>query len=326
MAEHDLEHYLDDQAAFDALSDEDKARLFTGDSSTGETDAALMAEASAASAPDGMAEDGGEAPGAAAERERGAERDGMDRAVADGDKPVVLARDGRHTIPYEALLAARERAQQMEGIAREQAAMIERMRQGSQVADAQAGLEAMEREYLERVMNGDRDGAVRVRAGINAEIRRHAEREAASHALEQTAQAVTLHEAQRLLNETAQRTLAAYPFLNDNEAALAEVVEWRDFYMMKGAAPHHALEQAAARVAPAWQPPQLSAGEVGRRAAAAVTSARAQMPLSLSDMPAGSAAAHDEVAALREMSGAGLMQRFAGKTPEQIMELMNRLI
>jgi len=331
MTEHDLDHYLGDQAAFDALSDEEKARLFIGQSSQGETEADSMTTATAEPSPDESAEESGESPGTAAQRETRSDAGREGGAVRE--EPVVLAKDGRHTIPYQELLAARERAQQMESLAREQAALIERMRQhpegAVQAADADAPseLERKEHAYLERLLSGDRHGAVRIRNEINAEIRRQSEEEAAAHALKQTARAVSLHEAQRLLHEAAQRTLAAYPYLNDNEAAIAEVVEWRDFYMMKGAPPHQAVELAAAKVAPAWraQPP-VSDSDSRRQTGAKGNAARVKAPLSLSDVPAGTAAPHDEIAALRDMSGAGLMQRFAGKTPEQIMELMNRLI
>lgn len=57
-----------------------------------------------------------------------------------------------------------------------------------------------------------------------------------------------------------------------------------------------------------------------------VAATKPKAPTSLSEVPAGTSAPHDEVAAIREMSGTNLMNKFAGKTPDQILELMSRII
>ena len=61
-------------------------------------------------------------------------------------------------------------------------------------------------------------------------------------------------------------------------------------------------------------------------AKAAIAKAQSAPPTSLSEIPAGSAAHHDQGEAVLEMSTAGLMNMFDGKSPEQIKTLLNRSI
>ena len=48
--------------------------------------------------------------------------------------------------------------------------------------------------------------------------------------------------------------------------------------------------------------------------------------MSMSEIPAGANVVSDEVNAMMEMSSVGLMSKFDGKTPEQIMALMSRVL
>lgn len=48
--------------------------------------------------------------------------------------------------------------------------------------------------------------------------------------------------------------------------------------------------------------------------------------MSLTDIPSGSTVNPDPAQAMLEMSNAGVMSMFEGKTPEQINALMNRVI
>ena len=62
------------------------------------------------------------------------------------------------------------------------------------------------------------------------------------------------------------------------------------------------------------------------KAAEAIAKAKAQVPTSLSQVPAGSAAHHDEGEAIRNKSGLSLMQTFEGKSSDEILKLMSRVI
>lgn len=61
-------------------------------------------------------------------------------------------------------------------------------------------------------------------------------------------------------------------------------------------------------------------------AQAAIASAGTKPPASLSDIPAGSAAHHDQAAALLEASSVQLLDQFLGKSPEQIRQMVERAI
>lgn len=61
-------------------------------------------------------------------------------------------------------------------------------------------------------------------------------------------------------------------------------------------------------------------------AEAAIAEAGKKPPVSLSDLPAGSAAHHDQAAALLEASSVQLLDQFLGKSPEQIRQLVERAI
>lgn len=61
-------------------------------------------------------------------------------------------------------------------------------------------------------------------------------------------------------------------------------------------------------------------------AQAAINAARSAAPVSLSDIPAGSAAHHDPVAAILDMSSTQQMQMMLGKTPEQIAAIVDKCL
>ena len=91
MSGRNIEDFFQDTEAFDALSDEDRARLFAGESIQGETDAI-------------KAEENSESPDAVTV-------DPEEIKPTDVIEPlrVVFAKDGQHTIPFAVLEAARER-------------------------------------------------------------------------------------------------------------------------------------------------------------------------------------------------------------------------
>jgi hypothetical protein len=74
--------------------------------------------------------------------------------------------------------------------------------------------------------------------------------------------------------------------------------------------------------------PTVVAGrpDTAELAKAAIANAKSKPPSSLSEIPAGSGVQHDEAAAMLEMSAVGVMNKFEGKTPEQINALLSRII
>lgn len=114
-------------------------------------------------------------------------------------------------------------------------------------------IDALEQQYFDAMIDGNKDAAVKIRGQINREIRAQAEAEAT----QKVTRNMTAKEQEREFSSVAKQAVADYPFLDDkseaaNQTAIAEVVEWRDFYMAKGDSPAVALQKATAKVAPMY--------------------------------------------------------------------------
>ena len=144
------------------------------------------------------------------------------------------------------LHAAREEAEQL------RAALAAR-ESAPQAKEAPIDVDALEDAYFEAILEGDKDKAKTIRAQINAEIYQKAEAVSA----ETVAKRITEREVQSSFAQAVSHTVEAYPFLDSNSPdanaeAIADVVEWRDFYISKGEAPAIALQRAANKVAPLY--------------------------------------------------------------------------
>lgn len=173
-------------------------------------------------------------------------------------------------------------------------AEIESRNAPQQEQSGSVDIAALEKEAFNATMEGDIERYVALRAQINAQVQANAEAKAA----EKIGQEIGERETRNSLNSVAAKAYEAYPFLDvsgegANEAAINDVIEWRDFYAMKGNPVHVALQMAVNKVGPMYstaeqapvaedtrkqaaivrnlrdakqQPPQQSAG-VGNRAA-----------------------------------------------------------
>ena len=114
-------------------------------------------------------------------------------------------------------------------------------------------IDTLEDEYFEAMIAGDKGKAKEIRATINAEIFNRAQAASA----ETAAATLTQREMQTSFSKAVEQTVSAYPFLDStkpeaNAEAIAEVVEWRDFFIAKGESPAVALQKAAGKVAPLY--------------------------------------------------------------------------
>jgi hypothetical protein len=114
-------------------------------------------------------------------------------------------------------------------------------------------VKALEKEYFDAVIDGDQDKAVAIREKINDQI--YARAEAAT--TEKVTRQLSERDLQTSLSKAVDSTIAAYPFLDStspdaNQDAIAEVVDWRDFYLSRGDSPAVALQKAAAKVGPTF--------------------------------------------------------------------------
>ena len=328
MSGRNMEDFLGNASEFDALSDEDKARLFAGESLEGETNADPAAIAA------GAAEEPGAAPDAGTVDPQ--------KVAAAEPAPVVLAKDGTHTIPFSELEAARERARQLEQelqtLKSGTPAPVAQVVEPTKPVDSNVELLALMKEQNEALIMTDTDKAAEIGMKILAiqqdlSDRRAQEAVAAREAMrsEKESQDNAVADAQARANALIEK----FPFLNPegpaaNNDAIDLVVAQRDRLMAQGVSFADAIEQAVAKVAPLFNSPattkQASGADVAKQAAEAISKAKAQVPTSLSQVPAGAAAHHDEGEAIRNDSGLSLINRFQGKSPEEIEKIINRVI
>ena len=319
-----FEDYLDTPEAFEALSDEDKVTLFNGGTLEGETSKEEISDTPAADETTQEAE---------------AKEEEQESAAA----PVLLAKDGKHTIPFEELTSARARAAELEQLARQQSELIESLKGQKQAVQEEqkpepatdSKIDALEQEYADKLYEGNTAEAAAIRKQINAAILEQA-RGSVRAEIKQESDA---NQQERSINEAADKAVKDYPFLDSNSKeanpeAIGDVIAMRDGLIARGVSPSDAIAQAAAKVAKIYAPvpaptqdePKNTLAEAKKAADAAIAKAKPKVPTSLSEVPAAGKVVTDEVEAIRDMSDRNLMQMLEGKTPKQINEIMSRVL
>lgn len=327
MSGRNIEDFFQDTEAFDALSDEDMARLFAGESIQGETNADPAEEISAPPAAETV--------------------DPVVTPPPAEPEPVVLAKDGKHTIPFSELEEARERARQLEqenlalkaATAPQQAAPTTpaAVEPDPNAESNEDKLIRLRREEREAMYATDTELAEKLGKEADALNRQIAKDEMRSENAAQEADRKAKESQDAELNNALARAAALvekYPFLKPegpaaNQDAIDLVVARRDKLMAQGVAFGDAIEQAVSLVAPLFDKgsatPQ-SAADVARKAAEAIAKAKNPIPNSLSEAPAGTKAHHDENEALRAMDINRLSQTLENKSPEEIMRIMAKAL
>ena len=268
------------------------------------------------------------------------------QAEPDPTKAVVLAKDGVHTIPYEKLTEARGDAKQWKAEA------------------AQAELEALKAQAQQRADAGEaptrtdaqaQTAEAAIEAGIDPEIFGDFSEEALAKGVatlvDMRADAISKAVEKRLAEVLApileqQKTTAATSHYStiyerhpdaDSIAESKELSDWIASQPKFVQASYQAvLSQGStadvieffdtfkAATGKTPQPTTPGKPDVAAAAQAALAKAKTKAPTSLSEIPAGSKAPHDEAQALMEMSDSNTLASFMSKTPEQIRALLER--
>jgi hypothetical protein len=262
----------------------------------------------------------------------------------DPDKAIILAKDGKHTIPYTKLVEARDGEKHWKALAESaQAQLAELQAQAQQRSDAgqaqtatdkavATAAAAIESGAVDPEIFGDFSeealakgiqklvamGVEQALAGVVKPLQEKqavSAREAHYNAIyEAHADADSIVESKELddwINKQPSFVRDGYRNVLKNGTA-AEVIELFDSF--KGAAPG------------GTQSPGASKPDVSAAAKAAIAKAKTPVPASLSDFPGGTAGPADELESMRQMQGADLLEAMLGKTPEQTEALMARLI
>jgi hypothetical protein len=313
--EHDLSYFEANPEQFEALSDSDRAMLANGYSvEVGEP-----------------AEQAGQAD--AVEETSGAEQP----EAPEAPPPVLLARDGKHTIPYDELVSAREQARQYEQLCRDQAAMIEALKTAPAAPQEPAAEESpaetlkdLKLQFAEATIL-DEDGGKRaeeVWAKIEA-LQDGKTRSLITQEFEARDAQSRAQQAQELLDATVTKAIEVYPFLDStkptaNQAAIADITRWRDSLVAEGKPMHVALAEAVQKFGPMYAPPP--AASAAAQAEAAIASAKSKPPASMSSIPSSATPPADELQALSGMSVQSMQDKLMGMPPDKIMELLNKTI
>lgn len=259
-------------------------------------------------------------------------------------KPVLLAKDGIHTIDYQKLVDAREGEKQWKAAAeaaQQQLAALQA--QAQQRADAGVAPTATDNavasatELIEGGVDPEIFGdfsEMAIAKGIQKLV--SSGLDALRSELNQVVAPIKASTQQSAIEAHTTTIYTAHPDA-DSIAQSAELSGWiekqpsfvRDGYkavLEKGTASQvvelfTAFKDATGKTAATPGKPDVAAA-----AKAAIAGAKQAPPTSLSEIPAASAAHHDEASAMLEMSSASLSNRFEGKSPEQIHEILNRVL
>lgn len=265
----------------------------------------------------------------------------------DPAKAVVLAKDGVHTIPYEKLAEAREGEKHWKAQAEAAAAELAALRAQAQqradageaptqtdaaVATAQAAIAqgvdpAIFGDFSEEALAQGIQKLVDMRvqeqvsAALNKALAPIQQKQEADAATSHLSAIYAAHPDADSIAESKELAdwIAAQPSFARagyqavlQQGTTAEVIEFFDTF-----------KQATGKAAQQNTPEQ---SDVSAAAKAALAKAKAQVPTSLSEIPAGSKAHHDEAEALMEMSDSNALNSFMGKSPEQIRALLERAL
>ena len=336
MSGRDLESFMENADEFAALSDDDKARLFAGEALQGDTDKANTPDADTAT---DAATESSATPTAAT-----AVEPGTDEPATKPQEPVVLAKDGEHTIPFSVLEAERQRVRDLE----QQLQALQPAKDAPAETEQQATTPTVEADEELKQLFAERDDALysgdtKKTAELNMKIFTVQQERATQAAIEridarnaeQSAKDAE-KDMQRQVEANAAAVAEKYPFLdfkseNANRDAIDLVVAQRDRLMAQGVPFADAIVQAADKVALLFAPKQTTTTpepkpDAAARAAEVISKAKTQVPTSLSSVPAGASVHHDEGEAIRNRSGLSLLNTFEGKSADDILKLMSRVI
>lgn len=267
----------------------------------------------------------------------------VETEAAAEPEPVLLAKDGKHTIPYEKLVEAREAEKHWKALAEStQAQLAELQAQAQARADqgqaptatdnAVAAATAAIESGVDPEIFGDFSEAALAK-GIQKLVDLQVEQRLAAikGELAQVVEPLKATQAKTAAEAHYQAIYSAHPDA-DSIAESKELADWiakqptfaRTAYtqaLQQGTTQDvielfSAFKQATGNTA---APAKVDAATAAK---AAIAKVQQPPPTSLSEIPAGAAAPHDEAGAMLEMSSASLLTKFDGKSPEQIEAML----
>ena len=307
----------------------------------GDTSALLDSGTPDAAAPEQVKPDSGQGP----TNEK--TNDSATTPEPDPEKAVVLAKDGVHTIPYEKLVEARDGAKHWKDQAEAAMAELTALKaQAQQRADAGqaptqtdaavATAQAAIAQGVDPEIFGDFSEEALAK-GIQALVDMRVQ-EQVDAAMSKALAPLQQKQQAEAANAHLSAIYAAHPDA-DSIAESKELADWIAAQPSFARAGYQAVLQQGStaevieffdtfKQATGKAAQQTATGkpDVAAAAQAALAKAKAPVPTSLSEIPAGSKAHHDEAEALMEMSDGNTLSSFMAKSPEQIRALLERAL
>lgn len=270
--------------------------------------------------------------------------------VNNEPEPVVLAKDGVHTIPYEKLVEAREGEKQWKAQAEAAQAELEDLRAAAQqradagqaptatdnaVAAATAAIDS----GIDPAIFGDfsdkdlAKGIAKLQElAMTPLLERIQKLEQLESKLTEVVQPIQAQQAKSAVEAHYQAIYAAHPDA-DSLVESKELADWiakQPSFARAGyqaALTQGTTEQVielfgAFKEATGSAKATAEVPDVASAAKAALAKAKPAVPSSLSEIPAGSAAPHDEATAMLEASSTAIMKKFDGKSWDYIEKLL----
>lgn len=255
-------------------------------------------------------------------------------------EPVVLAKDGVHTIPFEKLEEARQQAQHWARVAAEKDAEIARLAAAAAQAPTTPATEETQPPEEGEVSFGDYSDED-MKKGVQAVAQSVVAKAVAdiNAKFEQVLAPIKAQEQTTALEAHFKALTDANP--DHNEIAAGKPLQdWiesqpsfvRDHYkaVFERGTTSQVIElvstfkKQSGYETPAPTAPAVTAAQ---KAKEVIASAKNVRPTSLTDIPSGSTAHHDEAEAVREMTSTGLMAKFSNVGDrDKIMAQLDRLV
>lgn len=261
---------------------------------------------------------------------------GGDADEGNAETPVVLAKDGVHTIPYDKLVEAREAEKHWKAEAEAAKAELERLQ-------AQAQQDSGDDEQLTTHEKNEAIAQDAIENGIDPDLFGDWSEEDLAKGVMKLVEMKLQEERQRMTQQQSQEQAnrAHYQAIYDAHPDADSIIESKELAEWIEAQPSHVKigvqnvlnsgsAQQVIEVFDAFKAAtgktQAGSDDVKAKARQAASSVAGQPPVSLSDIPGGKASGASLDEQMANMEGVDLLDRMQDMTPEQIETVLNRLI
>lgn len=307
----DLDYFMANPEEFEKLSDEDRMLLANGEPVEGEIT--------------------GESPDADSTDETEEQGDEGQEAEGQAEESVVLAKDGKHTIPFDELQKARDAAAFWQAQAEEAKQAIQQKREAFEQSQ-QVDLKSLRKQLRDATLLDDEALVEDLESQIDAEMVRVAQATAQQQFSAAMAAANEQAE-QRAIASVAESLIAKYPALDHTKpAANAEaiaVVQALSAMYANDRPRATALSDAVAKVASMFgmdgnSQPDLSDAAAKADKVIAAAKAKPKVPSSMASIPSAPTPPTDEMQAIGQMSPQQMQDKMMEMPREKILALLAR--